>query len=83
MAIKDKPIKEKHWKEIKRLLEDASKKDKKGDDLRKLFDKRTNEKKAQKLEKLGEYGITEDDLKEIHRYLENIFHDSPLKFWWW
>ena len=64
------------WNKIKKLLDDAAK-DK---NLSDLFLRR---KQEETLRKLKEYNISKEDLDEIHVYLEKVFSDSPLRWWWW
>ncbi len=81
--FKDRPISQTQWNELSKLLFHASREDEEGERLRTLFEKRGDENKEEKLQELRKYSLQESDLNEIHQYLESIFHDSPLKFWWW
>lgn len=36
-----------------------------------------------KLAALERFGLSFEDLVFIHKELEKIVHQSPLRFWWW
>lgn len=81
---KEVPIDKDKWDSLNRLLFDASRNDEGGERLRTLFSERSEEYKEEKLAILeNDYKLIESDLHEIHDYLESMFHDSPLRFWWW
>lgn len=81
MSTREGNIKEKQWKAIRKLLDEAAKDDSRGREIRDLFKK--DVPKEKKLKELKKHDLDEPELREIHEYLENIFHDSPLRFWWW
>ena len=93
MSTREGNIKEKQWKAIRKLLDEAAKDDSRGSEIRDLFkkdvpkDKKGGQKTVhiteKKLKELKKHDLDEPELREIHEYLENIFHDSPLRFWWW
>lgn len=73
-------IDEKKWEAIRQLLEDASQ----GKNSKRLQDVFRNGLPQEKRDALREYyDLSLDDMVEIHTYLEKVFHNSPLRFWWW